>query len=51
MAEVDHAVVRAACGVAETGSVLLTDQGVRSVVLVPGRPEGCSASRGTDAGA
>jgi L-lactate dehydrogenase complex protein LldG len=25
LADVDHAVVRACCGVAETGSVLLTD--------------------------
>jgi L-lactate dehydrogenase complex protein LldG len=29
LADVDHAVVRASCGVAETGSVLLTDQDLK----------------------
>jgi L-lactate dehydrogenase complex protein LldG len=29
LADVDHAVVRACCGVAETGSVLLTDQNLK----------------------
>ena len=29
LADVDHAVVRATCGVAETGSVLLTDQNLK----------------------